>query len=76
MGYGLRENVQRLGCKVAEKTGRKRPFKDGKAGRGWFDGFKVHLSVPHNLLRLPGLFQRMNMWFLIFLQNSGAFMAG
>ena len=43
MGYGLtREDVQRLGCKIAEKTGRKHPFKDGKAGRGWFDGFKAH----------------------------------
>ena len=42
MGYGLtREDVQRLACKIAEKTGRKHPFKDGKAGRGWFDGFKA-----------------------------------
>ena len=43
MGYGLtREDVQRLACKIAEKTGRKHPFKDGKAGCGWFDGFKSH----------------------------------
>ena len=43
MGYGLtREDIQRLACKIAEKTGRKHSFKDGKAGRGWFDGFKAH----------------------------------
>ena len=76
MGYGLtREDVQRLACKIAEKTGRKHPFKDGKAGRGWFDGFKSilsYLSIPHNLFRLPGLFQRMNMWFLILLAKLGS----
>ena len=47
MGYGLtREDVQRLACKIAEKTGRKHLFKDGKAGRGWFDDFKArHLKL-------------------------------
>ena len=30
-----------MACTIAEKTGRKHPFKDGKAGRGWFDGFKA-----------------------------------
>ena len=42
MGYGLtREDIQQLACKIAEKTGCKHPVKDGKAGRGWFDGFKA-----------------------------------
>ena len=42
MGYGLsREDIQRLACNIAEKLGRKHPFKDGKGGRGWFDGFKA-----------------------------------
>ena len=42
MGYGLtREDIQQLGCKIAEKTGYTHPVKDGKAGRGWFDGFKA-----------------------------------
>ena len=42
MGYGLtREDIQRLACRIADKSGHKHPFKDGKAGRGWFDGFKA-----------------------------------
>ena len=27
---------------MVEKIHCKHPFKDGKAGRGWFDGFKSH----------------------------------
>ena len=42
MGYGLtREDVQRLAFSIAEKSHHKHPFRDGKAGRGWFDGFKA-----------------------------------
>jgi len=42
MGYGLtREDIQRLACRIADKSGNKHPFKDGKAGREWFDGFKA-----------------------------------
>ena len=41
MGYGLtKEDVQRLAFSIVEKIQCKYPFKDGKAGRGWFDGFK------------------------------------
>ena len=41
MGYGLtKEDVQRLAFSIVEKIGCKHPFTDGKAGRGWFDGFK------------------------------------
>ena len=56
MGYGLtREDVQRLACKIAEKTGRKHPFKDGKVGHGWFDDFKARhpklsFRTPQSLL--------------------------
>ncbi len=42
MGYGLtKEDVQRLAFSIVEKIGCKHPFTDGKAGRGWFDGFKL-----------------------------------
>ena len=35
-----KDDVQRLAFSIAEKIGCKHPFSDGKAGRGWFDGFK------------------------------------
>ena len=42
MGYGLtKEDVQRLAFSIVEKIDCKHPFTDGKAGRGWFDGFKL-----------------------------------
>ena len=41
MGYGLtKEDVQCLAFSIVEKIGCKHPFTDGKAGRGWFNGFK------------------------------------
>ena len=41
MGYGLtKEDVQHLAYSMAEKIHCKHPFRDRKAGRGWFDGFK------------------------------------
>ena len=41
MGYGLtKEDVQHLAFSIVEKIGCKHPFIDGKAGHGWFDGFK------------------------------------
>ena len=55
MGFGLsREDVMRVTFVIAEKTGKKHPFKDGMAGRGWFDGFrachpKLTLRTPHPL---------------------------
>lgn len=52
MGYGLtREDVQCLACTIVNKTGRKHPFRDGKAGRGWFDAFKAH--HPQLTFRTP-----------------------
>ena len=34
MGFGLsREDVMHMACTIAEKSGRKHPFRDGKAGR-------------------------------------------
>ena len=56
MGFGLsREDVMRVAFVIAEKTGKKHPFKDGMAGRGWFDGFrarhpKLTLRTPQPLL--------------------------
>lgn len=41
MGYGLsRETVMKMAFDIAEKTKSKHPFKDGTAGRAWFDGFR------------------------------------
>ena len=41
MGFGLsRDTVMHLAYKIVEQTQRKHPFKDQKAGRGWFDGFR------------------------------------
>ena len=41
MGYGLsRDIVMHLAFTIVDKTQRKHPFKDGKAGRAWFDGFR------------------------------------
>ena len=41
MGFGVsRDTVMRLGYKIVDKAGRKHPFRDEKAGRGWFDGFR------------------------------------
>ena len=45
IGYGLtREDVQRLAFSIVERIHRKHPFKDGKAGRGWFEGFMAQHS--------------------------------
>ena len=41
MGFGLtKEDILRLAFRIVDKTGRQHPFKDGLAGRAWFEGFK------------------------------------
>ena len=41
MGFGLtREDVMRVAYVIAEKCGKDHPFKNGAAGRAWFEGFK------------------------------------
>ena len=41
MGFGLhRETVMEMAYEIAEKTGRKHPFKNETAGRAWFKGFQ------------------------------------
>ena len=55
MGYGLgREDVMRVAFQIVQKSGRKHPFKEGKAGRCWMDGFmgrhpKLTLRAPQPL---------------------------
>lgn len=41
MGFGLSQSdIMAVAFKIAEGSGRKHPFKDGAAGRAWFDGFR------------------------------------
>ena len=71
-----------LACKIAEKTGRKHPFKDGKAGRGWFDGFKARhpnlsFRIPQSLAFARALSaSEYVVADFFFFQSLGAFMAG
>ena len=52
MGYGLsREDVMRMAFTIAERTGKKHPFKDECAGRGWYEGVKSR--HPYLTLRSP-----------------------
>ena len=40
MGFGLtRKGVMAMAFAIADKTGRDHPFKEGHAGRGWYEGF-------------------------------------
>ena len=52
MGFGLtRDDILHLAFNMAELTGQSHPFREGKAGRGWFEGF---MSRRQNLtLRKP-----------------------
>jgi len=47
MGYGIkRDTVMEMAFMIAEKSHRKHPFKEGKAGRAWFEGFqRRHLNL-------------------------------
>ena len=48
MGFGLSRDTA---FSIVDKSQRKHPFKDGKAGRAWFDGFKRH--HPKLTIRTP-----------------------
>lgn len=46
MGFGLtRESVMAMAYAIAEKTGRDHPFKEGHAGRGWYEGFMARQAT-------------------------------
>jgi len=55
MGFGLsRETVMEMAFTIVQKTQRSHPFRDGKAGRAWFEGFerrhpKLTLRTPQPL---------------------------
>ena len=50
MGYGLTiEDVKTKAYEIMEKSGRKHPFQNGKAGRDWYEGFIRRF--PHISLR-------------------------
>ena len=52
MGFGLsRDTVMAMAFTIVEKSQRKHPFRDGKAGRAWFDGFRRR--HPKLTLRSP-----------------------
>ena len=41
MGYGIkRDMVMEMAFMIAEKNDRKHPFREGRAGRAWFEGFQ------------------------------------
>lgn len=66
MGYGLtREAVMVMAFKLAEKTNARHPFKDGSAGRAWFDGFrgrhpKLTIRTPQPLSHCRALCANMS----------------
>lgn len=52
MGFGLsRDTVMEMAFTIVEKTHRMHPFRDGKAGRAWFEGFRKR--HPKLTLRSP-----------------------
>ena len=52
IGFGLtREDIMHLAFLIAEKFNPEHPFKDGKAGRSWFDGFMAR--HPKLTIRKP-----------------------
>ena len=52
MGFGLtREDIARLAFNIVERSQRQHPFKDGKAGRGWFEEFMAR--HPKLTIRTP-----------------------
>ena len=46
MGFGLtREEVMAMAYATVDKTGRDHPFKEGYAGRGWYEGFMARQAT-------------------------------
>ena len=40
MGYGLTvDDIRKVAYVIASNAGRPHPFKNGKAGRDWYEGF-------------------------------------
>ena len=55
MGYGLTvENVRMIAFQIAENSGRPHPFRNGRAGRDWYEGF-VHRFPQISLRREEAL---------------------
>ena len=55
MGYGIkRDTVMEMAFMIVEKSHKQHPFKEGKAGRAWFEGFlrrhpKLTIRSPQSL---------------------------
>ena len=46
MGFGLTcEGVMAMAYAIVDKTGRDHPFKEGHAGRGWYEGFMARQAT-------------------------------
>ena len=42
MGYGIKQDtVMEMAFMIAKKTHKDHPFKEGKVGHAWFEGFQV-----------------------------------
>ena len=55
MGFGLScQEVMHLAFQIAEQSGIKHPFKNGRAGRKWFESFRSR--HPNLMLRTPEAF--------------------
>ena len=61
MGFGLSsEDVMQMAYVIVDRSGRTHPFKNGKAGRGWFEGFRARypqltIRTPHSHCHTAGL---------------------
>ena len=75
MGFGLsRDTVMEMAFTIVEKSQRRHPFRDGKAGRAWFEGFRRRhpkLFAPHSHFHTAEHFAPIKRPLMSFLENLG-----